>query len=290
MRYRAANSSWVSPSARRNVLTRGTRRAFANSSGVIGRASGSAIAAAWTSSSVIASTRAQSVRSGSGRVVPSGRICTSVPSLICLATIVFSLLMSCRLACRYDESPLPDQREPFVLREHVHAGLPRLGELRPRVRSGHHIVGLFRHRGGHLGAKPLSHGLGLIAGHFFERAGEHHGFAGDRGIRARFLGVANAHLHGETLDTLAIVWLAEIIAKALDHGVADLIERVHLLLRLLVAPGELEAGFVEGLPGGVAARQRCRRRLAHMSDAERVDGPLQRNLASRLNSAEQITH
>ncbi len=84
--------------------------------------------------------------------------------------------------------------------------------------------------------------------------------------------------------------LAEIIAKALDHGVADLIERVHLLLRLLVAPGELEAGFVEGLPGAVAARQRCRCRLAHMPDAERVDEPLQRNLASCLNSAEQITH
>ena len=110
------------------------------------------------------------------------------------------------------------------------------------------------------------------------------------GIGARLLGVADAHLRGEAFDAGAVMRLAEIIAQALDHRVADLIERVHLLLGLLVVLGELETGRVEGVPAAVAARQRHRRRLADMADAERVDEPLQRNLAPRRDGVEQIAH
>src|SRR5262249_2692750 len=63
----------------------------------------------------------------------------------------------------------------------------------------------------------------------------------------------------------------------------------HLMLRLLIARGELEARLVEGSPAAVTARKRRRRRLADMADAERVDEPLQRNLASRRDGAEGVS-
>ena len=72
-------------------------------------------------------------------------------------------------------------------------------------------------------------------------------------------------------------------ATACDHRVADLVERIHFLVRLLVALGELEAGVVKRLPRAIAARQRRRRGLADMPDAERIDETLQRNLAPRLD-------
>src|SRR5882724_10551049 len=119
MWYRAANSSWVSPSARRSVLVRGTGRADSRSSGLIGRASGSAKAAASTSSSVIVRRRSQSVRSGSGVVVPSGMTLTSDPSRRRLATIVGSLLMPIRSSGRDDPNALTafgiDDREKHAV-------------------------------------------------------------------------------------------------------------------------------------------------------------------------------
>ena len=64
----------------------------------------------------------------------------------------------------------------------------------------------------------------------------------------RLLGVEDRHLRGQPLDHAAIVRLAEIGGDALDHGVADLVEVVHLGPRLLVAGRDLEAGVVERLP------------------------------------------
>ena len=94
----------------------------------------------------------------------------------------------------------------------------------------------------------------------------------------------------QPLDAPAVVRLAEIIAQAFDHRIADLIERIHFLLGLLVALDELQARRQEGVPAAVAARERHRRRLADMADAERVDEPLQRNFAPRLDGAEQVAH
>src|SRR5262249_42710852 len=116
----------------------------------------------------------------------------------------------------------------------------------------------------------------------------HHRLAGDRRIGARLLRIADAHLLRETLDTAAVVRFAEIGAQALDYRVADLIERVHLLRRLGIALGEAQARVVKGLPSAIAARQRHRRRLADMADAERIDEPLERDFPARLDGAEQV--
>ena len=80
--------------------------------------------------------------------------------------------------------------------------------------------------------------------------------------------------------------LAEIGAQALDHGVADLVERIHLLLGFRIAAGEPEARVVKGIPAAVAARERHRRRLADVTDAKRIDETLQRDFPSRLDGAE----
>src|SRR5687768_13114371 len=57
----AANSSWLNPSALRITFTCGVRFIRLRSSDVSGFASGSAIAAAWRSASVMASKRVQSI-------------------------------------------------------------------------------------------------------------------------------------------------------------------------------------------------------------------------------------
>ena len=97
-------------------------------------------------------------------------------------------------------------------------------------------------------------------------------------------------MRDQALDPPAVMRLAEIVVQAFDHRVADLVERIHFLLSLLVVLGELETGLVEGGPIAIAARQRHRRRLADMADAERVDEPLERNLAPRFDGVEQIAH
>ncbi len=109
-------------------------------------------------------------------------------------------------------------------------------------------------------------------------------------IAARLFGVADAHLRRQPFDAAAIVRLAEIVVQAFDHGIADLIERIHVLFGLLVVLGELEASLVEGIPSAVTARQSHRGSLADMANAERVDEPLQRDIAPRRDGAEQITH
>ena len=55
-------------------------------------------------------------------------------------------------------------------------------ELRARAGARHDDVGLLRDGARDLGAEPLGHGLGLLARHLLERAGEHHRLARDRGL------------------------------------------------------------------------------------------------------------
>ena len=93
---------------------------------------------------------------------------------------------------------------------------------------------------------------------------------------------------GQPLDDAAIVLLAEIGGERVDHGVADLVERIHLGARLLVAVGDLDAGVVERLPRAVAAGERARRRLADVADAERIDEAVERDLAPLVDRAEQV--
>ena len=42
--------------------------------------------------------------------------------------------------------------------------------------------------------------------------------------------------------------LAEISGHALDHGIADLVERIHLRDRILVALGDLESAVMKRFP------------------------------------------
>jgi hypothetical protein len=83
--------------------------------------------------------------------------------------------------------------------------------------------------------------------------------------------------------------LAKIIGDSLDHRAADLVERIHLRLGFLVPLGDLYASVVKFLPAAVAARERNCRRLADMTDTERVDEPLQRYLAPRINRLIEVT-
>ena len=108
--------------------------------------------------------------------------------------------------------------------------------------------------------------------------------------RARLLGVADLHLLHKPVDAPDIVRLAEIFAQTFDHRIANLIERIHFLFRLGIVLGELEARIVERLPTAVAARQRHRRGLADMADAERINEALQRDLAARRDGGEQVAH
>src|SRR5258708_5674230 len=79
---------------------------------------------------------------------------------------------------------------------------------------------------------------------------------GGLGIAGRLRRLAVLDFGGEALDAPAIMRFREIFAQAVDHGVADLIERVHFLPGVVVALGKPEAGVMEGVPAAVAARQR----------------------------------
>src|SRR5439155_12534940 len=84
--------------------------------------------------------------------------------------------------------------------------------------------------------------------------------------------------------------LAKIGPDALNDGVADLVERVHLGNRLFVALGDLETSFVEGVPRAVTARQRQRGGLADMTHAESIDKTLERDAATILDRCKEIAN
>jgi len=143
---------------------------------------------------------------------------------------------------------LAHEREPFVLREDLHAGFFRLGKFRAGAGTGNDVMGFFRNRARDMGSQPLGHGLGFVPRHFFQRTGKNDRLSNHRRIRRRSLRGKNVDLVRESLDNATIVLLAEIGGDAVDHGVADLVEVVHLGPRLGVTLGDQHAGVVERLP------------------------------------------
>src|SRR5262249_52687683 len=71
---------------------------------------------------------------------------------------------------------------------------------------------------------------------------------------------------------------------------SDLIERIHLLLRLFVATRDLAARLLERVPCAVAARERERGGIADMPHAERIDEAIKWNVAPRSDRIEQVPH
>src|SRR6185437_497684 len=96
------------------------------------------------------------------------------------------------------------------------------------------------------------------------------------------------HFFGQTLDDAEIVLLTEVSPNGRDHGVADLIERVHLGDGLVVTLGDFQGRVMKCLPGAVAARQSESCRFTNLPDAEREDKAFERNLAALLNRRKQI--
>src|SRR5262245_38695672 len=84
--------------------------------------------------------------------------------------------------------------------------------------------------------------------------------------------------------------LAEIGSEAVNDGVTDLVEIVHVLARLRIFLSELERGVMERLPRAVGARQDARGGVANMAHAERIDEAVERDLAARRDGAKQIAH
>ena len=141
------------------------------------------------------------------------------------------------------------QIEPFIFTQNGHPRVSRLGELRAGAGAGHHVIRLFRNRAGDLGAQTLGHGLGFVARHLLQRAGEDDGLPGNRRIGRRPLSVDDvSHLRGEPLDNFPVMALAEIRCDSVDHRVADLIDIVHLRLGLDIARSDGERGSVKCLP------------------------------------------
>src|SRR5271169_3060845 len=64
-------------------------------------------------------------------------------------------------------------------------------------------------------------GLGLLARHLLQRAGEDDGLAGDLGVGLRLFGVEDFHFFGQPFDNTLVMALAEIGPDAVDHGLAD---------------------------------------------------------------------
>ncbi len=131
---------------------------------------------------------------------------------------------------------------------HGDARVARLVELRTCARTRDHIVGLLRHRTRNLGAKPLRHRLGLVARHLFQRAGEHHGLAGNGRI-LRSLGILDRRpVRSAARQSPNYATRQKYLVMTVDDRLADLIERVHFLARFGVTLGDPQAGIVKRRP------------------------------------------
>src|SRR4029077_10525411 len=126
--------------------------------------------------------------------------------------------------------------------------------------------------------------------HLLQRACEDDGLAGNGRVALRLLRVEDGDFFGQPFDDAAVMAFDEIGGDAPDHGIADLVERIHLGDRLLVALGHLETGVVKRLPRTIAARQRQGRGLADMAHAKREDETLERNPAALLDRRKEIAY
>src|SRR5207248_9942474 len=113
---------------------------------------------------------------------------------------------------------------------------------------------------------------------------------GHGGMPRRPLRVADAHLLGEPLHDVAVVLLAEIGSEAADDRIADLVDRIELLAHVAIVRDQLFACLQERIPRAVGPGEQARRRLADVTDAERIEEALERNLPARLDGTEQIAH
>ena len=111
-------------------------------------------------------------------------------------------------------APSAHDLQPGRLVDHLDAELGRLLELRAGAGAGDDQVGLGRDRAGRLGAERLGLRLGLVARQGFEAAGEDHGLAGDRRLRAsRRRRAAARPRRSRSSHTSTIVRLVEEIAE-----------------------------------------------------------------------------
>src|SRR3954468_21152045 len=78
----------------------------------------------------------------------------------------------------------------------------------------------------------------------------------------RALGVEHTDVHCEPLDNAEIVLFGEIGGDAFNHGLADLVEGVHVHARLLVALCNFETGVMKCAPCAVSAGEHACRGVA----------------------------
>src|SRR5262245_9269612 len=76
----------------------------------------------------------------------------------------------------------------------------------------------------------------------------------------------------------------------MDYRVTDLVQRIHLGNGLLVAFCHLQSGIMEGLPGTVASRERECGRFADLTDAQRIDEPVERDRTPGLDGIEEVAY
>ena len=165
-------------------------------------------------------------------------------------------------------SPLPDQHEPLILGDHLHPELCGFLRLRTGTGTGDNKIRLGRNRARDLGTERLRLGLGLVAGHAFQRTGEDDCLASDRAITGDGLRILDGQLSHQARQKIAIMRFGEILVERLDDGFANAINAEHVRADGLV--GEMFGGGAEGIPAGVGPGQQRGSILANMADAERV--------------------
>ena len=122
-----------------------------------------------------------------------------------------------------------------------------------------------------------------------QSAGKNHRLAGERrrGARVR-RGVLDFDQGGEVVQHLAIVRFLEELAERLGDRRPDAIDRIQLLARLSIALGRGFHGGTPPLETAIVAGKQARVGLAHVTDAERIDEPGERNAPARLDRPTQV--
>src|SRR5258706_11614304 len=157
---------------------------------------------------------------------------TAFLSLACMGPILF-----------FSGSKGLQQVGELFLVQHGDAQLAGLVELAARVFAGHPVVGLLRHRAGHLVPFRFDRGLGVVAAHAGERPGQHERLRVFRRPGRAFPAKADAVLRiGEAPDDVPIMRLADEFLDAFHQLGTDSFQRdVQRRLAALLALGILLA-------------------------------------------------
>ena len=135
--------------------------------------------------------------------------------------------------------------------------------------------------------------LGLVARHLLERAGEHHGLAGDRRVASSRSSMAvTVTCSSRSVERFAVVRLVEELDDRVRHHLADPVDGIEVLIGLRLRPPRRCGRRRRATPRSIRSARASS--FAVVSPTWRMPSakmkPVERDGAPRLDRREQVAH